>query len=321
MQQIHSIATVGEILVEFVSHTKGCALQRIGTYSGPYPSGAPAIFLDQAARMGAKTQLFGGVGNDGFGRAVLKRLGDDGINTDGVSILDDKSTGTAFVSYYEDGRRDFIFHLANTAADSFTFDPVSLPHGPVMLHVSAASLGSAPLRAEIMKAVRHVLDAGGKVCCDPNARPELMRDIAARDALQEIVAHSHILMPSTSDLGFLYPDLSEAAAIEKMLRSNAEIVVVKRGAKGSTVIGNGERHDFTGHTVEEIDPTGAGDCFCGTFVSKVILGATLEEAGRMANAAGAIAVTRRGPMEGNSNPEDIKAFLARQDAPQEGVSS
>ncbi|WP_323767334.1 sugar kinase [Marinovum sp.] len=321
MQQISSIATVGEILVEFVSHTKGCALERIGPYSGPFPSGAPAIFLDQAARMGAKTQMFGGVGDDGFGRAVLTRLRDDGIDTDGVSVVDGKSTGTAFVSYYEDGSRDFIFHLANTAADTFTFDPASLKGGSVMLHVSAASLGSAPLRAEIMKAVRHVLETGGKICCDPNARPELMRDTAAKDALQEVVAQSHILMPSTSDLGFLYPDLDEEAAVEKMLQSSAEIVVVKRGAGGSTVIGNGERHDFTGHRVDEIDPTGAGDCFCGTFVSLVTLGASLEEAGRMANAAGALAVTRRGPMEGNSTPEDIKAFLSGQDAPNAGVSS
>lgn len=321
MHQISSIATVGEILVEFVSHTKGCALERIGPYSGPFPSGAPAIFLDQAARMGAKTQMFGGVGSDGFGRAVLNRLRDDGIDTDGVSVVDGKSTGTAFVSYYEDGSRDFIFHLANTAADSFTFDPARLNGESVMLHVSAASLGSAPLRAEIMKAVRHVLDTGGKICCDPNARPELMRDTAAKDALQEVVAQSYILMPSTSDLGFLYPDLDEEAAVEKMLQSNVEIVVVKRGAGGSTVIGNGERHDFTGHTVDEIDPTGAGDCFCGTFVSLVTLGASLEEAGRMANAAGALAVTRRGPMEGNSTPDDIKAFLAKQNTPHAGVSS
>lgn len=310
MQQIRSIATVGEIFVEFFSHNKGCALEKIGSYSGPLPSGAPAIFLDQAARMGARTQMFGGVGNDGFGRAVLKRLRDDGIDTSGVSVLDDKSTGTAFVSYYEDGSRDFIFHLANAAADSFTFDPGSLPDAPVMLHVSAASLGSAPLRDVIMTAVHHVLENGGRICCDPNARPELMRDSAARDALRDVVAQSHILMSSTSDLGFLYPDLAEDAAIDGMLQSNPEIVVVKRGDEGSTVIGFGERHDFAGHSVEEIDPTGAGDCFCGAFVSLVNLGASLEEAGQLANAAGAIAVTRRGPMEGNSTPDETKQFLA-----------
>ena len=51
------IATVGEILVEFVSHKTNCALEKVADYSGPYPSGAPAIFLDQAALMGSKDPL------------------------------------------------------------------------------------------------------------------------------------------------------------------------------------------------------------------------------------------------------------------------
>ena len=86
------IATVGEILVEFVSHVKDCGLERIGEYSGPYPSGAPAIFLDQAARMGACTEMFGGVGNDGFGRSVLNRLRDDGVALHGSSVSMGKAT-------------------------------------------------------------------------------------------------------------------------------------------------------------------------------------------------------------------------------------
>lgn len=305
-----SIATVGEILVEFVSHTTGCALERIGTFSGPYPSGAPAIFLDQAARMGAKTEMFGGIGDDGFGRAVLKRLKDDGVGTSGISTIMGRSTGTAFVSYYGDGSRDFIFHLADTAADSFSISLGSLPDAPILLHVSAASLGSAPLRKLIMSTVRHVLQKGGSICCDPNARPELMKDDEARKALGEVIEQSHILMPSTSDLEFLYPNLEEDAAVNRLLQSGAGIIVIKRGAKGATVVGNGERLDLPGHMVEELDPTGAGDCFCGTFVSLLTQGASLADAGRMANAAGAIAVTRRGPMEGNSTPQEINDFLA-----------
>lgn len=321
MLQGFTIATVGEILVEFVSHTKGCALERVGAYSGPYPSGAPAIFLDQAARMGARTEMFGGVGEDGFGRAVLKRLQEDGVGTNGVSVIKGLSTGTAFVSYYEDGSRDFIFHLANTAAESFDIQAGSLPDTPMVLHVSAASLGSAPLRAAIMKMVGHVLETGGKITCDPNARPELMRDDAARTALQEVIDQSYCLMPSTSDLGYLFPDLDETAAVARLLDSKAEIVVIKRGAAGATVVGNGARHDFAGHAVEEIDPTGAGDCFCGTFVSLLTQGASLAEAGKLANAAGAIAVTRRGPMEGNSTPQEINAFLgARETGAQEELS-
>lgn len=309
MSEIQTIATVGEILVEFVSHRRNCGLERIADYSGPYPSGAPAIFLDQAAQMGAQTQMIGGVGADGFGRSVLKRLRDDGVGIEGVHVSPDHSTGTAFVSYYDDGTRDFIFHLTNTAADHFDVPPSLLNPARTILHVSASSLGAPSMRGKIMGAVREVFDAGGRITCDPNARPELMSDPSTMEAMQEVMERSYCLLPSTSDLRFLYPDLTEGAAIDRLLDASAEIVAVKRGADGVTIAGRGERHEIAGHKVDEIDPTGAGDCFCGTFVSLVSQGVPLLEAGQRANAAGAIAVTRRGPMEGNSSPSEITAFL------------
>ncbi|KIN64231.1 PfkB domain protein [Sulfitobacter noctilucicola] len=306
------VVTIGEILVEFVSHTKDCGLSQVGDYSGPYPSGAPAIFLDQAARMGAPTEMIGGIGNDGFGRAVLDRLKGDGVGTKGVTVNADRTTGVAFVSYYTDGNRDFIFHMENTASDHFDVPEDAFDPANTILHVSAASLGNPRMRDMIVPTLRRIDDAGGKISCDPNARPELMRDEAVRDALQEAIDRSTYLMPSTSDLGFLFPDMSEDAAIEKLLASKAEVIVIKRGAHGATVVSGGERFDFTGHSVEEIDPTGAGDCFGGTFISLLAQGASLLDAGTQANAAGALAVTRRGPMEGNSSPAQIAKFLETQ---------
>lgn len=309
MAEIRTIVTVGEILVEFVSHQKNCALEQITEFSGPYPSGAPAIFVDQAARMGATTQMIGGVGADGFGRCILSRLKEDGVGIDGITVSEGQSTGTAFVSYYDSGDRDFIFHMANTAADTFDVPSGIAPPAQTILHVSASSLGIASMRGKIMDTVHRVSDGGGMISCDPNARPELMSNPVTRDAMFDVMERSTILLPSTSDLDFLYPDLSEADAVEKLLNANADIVAVKRGGAGVTVVGRNERHDFAGHAVTEVDPTGAGDCFCGTFVSLISQGVSLYDAGRQANAAGAIAVTRRGPMEGNSSPAEIDQFL------------
>ncbi|MEM9551022.1 MAG: sugar kinase [Pseudomonadota bacterium] len=309
MSDTRTIATVGEILVEFVSHRRNCALEEVADYSGPYPSGAPAIFLDQAARMGARTEMIGGVGADGFGRSVLRRLKDDGVGVSAVHVSKASSTGVAFVSYYDSGDRDFIFHLAGTAADAFDVPPGHLDPGNTILHVSASSLGAASMRDKIMGAVRQVSEAGGWITCDPNARPELMRDAETLSAVHETMERSYCLLPSTSDLAFLFPDLSEDAAIDRILHAQAKVVAIKRGADGATIVGDGERYDFPAHRVDEIDPTGAGDSFCGTFVALLAQGETLREAGRVANAAGAIAVTRRGPMEGNSSPDEIARFL------------
>ncbi len=62
-------------------------------------------------------------------------------------------------------------------------------------------------------------------------------------------------------------------------------------------------------TVEEIDPTGAGDCFGATFVTCRKMGKTPAEAMRYAVASGAKAVLKKGPMEGTATFAELDAFL------------
>ena len=69
------------------------------------------------------------------------------------------------------------------------------------------------------------------------------------------------------------------------------------------------KFDIPGWPVEEIDPTGAGDCFSAAFIAGLEAGWPLENVGRFANAAGALAVTKMGPMEGASSINQVNAFL------------
>lgn len=304
------IIAVGELLVEFVSHHKGCELKALSEYSGPYPSGAPAICIDQAARLGAATALYGGVGADNFGAALIERLNTNGVDTSGIEQLENKTTGVAFVSYFEDGSRTFIFHLNNTAADAIDQSAVTLPQGPQIMHISGSSLGNPLLRTAIESSAESVLKSGGQLSCDPNARPELMKDAEVNSVLTGLIAKSSYLFPSDSDLEFLYPGCSQEQAIEKLLDTGVETIALTRGEQGSTIYtaDNSPLH-LNGHAVVEVDPTGAGDCYCGTFLALTARGESVETSGRYANAAGAIAVTRRGPMEGNSDLKTIEAFM------------
>lgn len=305
-----TIIAVGELLVEFVSHQKGCELRALSEYSGPYPSGAPAICIDQAARVGANAQIFGSVGADNFGVALIERLRTNGVETSGISEIKNKTTGVAFVSYFEDGSRTFIFHLNNTAADSVEPNSFTQPNGPVIMHISGSSLGNPQLRTAIEQAATSVIKHGGQISCDPNARPELMSDGEIKSVLTNLIAKSTYLFPSDSDLEFLYPGCSEEEAIAKLLELGVETIALTRGEQGSIIYSkdNDPLH-LSGHAVDEVDPTGAGDCYCGTFLAMIAQGRSIKTSGLYANAAGAIAVTKRGPMEGNSDLHTIENFM------------
>ncbi|MBK4328936.1 sugar kinase, partial [Enterobacter hormaechei] len=53
-----TICTIGELLVEFLAKEENQGFSRPGEFWGPYPSGAPAIFADQVAKLGFGSVLF-----------------------------------------------------------------------------------------------------------------------------------------------------------------------------------------------------------------------------------------------------------------------
>ena len=89
-----SILTIGEILVEIMAQERGDGFLEPIALTGPYPSGAPAIFADQAARFGQPAAMIGCVGDDDFGRVNLDRLRRDGVDTSGIRIDPEAATGS-----------------------------------------------------------------------------------------------------------------------------------------------------------------------------------------------------------------------------------
>jgi len=199
--------------------------------------------------------------------------------------------------------------LNNTAADAISTAQFKLPAGPTIFHVSGSSLGNPQLRAAIEGVASNVVEQGGKLSCDPNARVELMDNVEAKSALNRIIDKCDYLFPSEADLPYLFPDKSENDAIDALLDRDIGTVVLTRGESGCSIYEKENTLYVPGYDVEEVDPTGAGDCFCGTFLAMKTLGESAAVCGQFANAAGAIAVTRRGPMEGNSDLATIKQFI------------
>jgi sugar/nucleoside kinase (ribokinase family) len=163
---------MGELLVEIMRTEKDSPLDRAGLFSGPYPSGAPAIFISAAAQLGCKTKIWGAVGRDKFGFLLIDRLRADGVNIDDVTICDDRATGAAFVSYFGNGDREFIFFLNGAAAGEIVF--IRDDAAPDFFHVMGCSLTiNTHVRLQIEEACACFADAGGRVSFDPNIRPSL----------------------------------------------------------------------------------------------------------------------------------------------------
>lgn len=317
MPESNGIASIGELLVEFVCSDRDGHHRRVGTYSGPYASGAPGIFIDQAARCGGRCIFAGAVGDDAFGQVILERLTADDVDTSLVARVSGVPTGSAFVSYNADGSRDFVYNIVHSAASQFVVDNTMLEKlvnfGTGIMHVSGSVLASPVMREKVLRVCKALHSRGAAISFDPNIRKELISDTGYFTTVNELTEICTYFLPSEEDADVLFPGESLESYVPKLFARGADYVVLKKGHRGSSGIHrDGEAYNFPAHKVDVIDPTGAGDCFCATLITLISSGRfPFEKALQYANAAGAMAVTKVGPMEGNSTLAEIEAFLAQ----------
>ena len=302
------IASIGELLVEFICTDKDLHHLIPAPYIGPFPSGAPGIFIDQAARIAGTAMFAGAVGDDAFGRVLLDRLRASGVRDDLIRVIPGVPTGTAHVAYNSDGTREFVFNIAGSAAGHLPDAAAAmLRAGVTCLHISGSTLGDPGMRATALALCQALQAQGVTISIDPNIRTELMRDAGYLQAVRAIIAMATYVLPSDADADALWPGQAFETWAQGL--TGAKAVVLKQGENGCMGY---DRQVVTlpAHPVTVIDPTGAGDCFCATFVALMRAGHDLHFALTHANAAGALAVSKLGPMEGNSDLPAIRAFLA-----------
>ncbi|NKK59459.1 sugar kinase [Rhizobium leguminosarum bv. viciae] len=311
--QLGPTVCVGEILVEIVATTVGDGFLEAQPLVGPFASGAPAIFISQCGRLGGKAAMVGAVGDDDFGRVNTDRLKRDGVDVSTISIDPDYPTGSAFVRYRKDGSRDFVYNIATSAAARFGWSQTvgDLIHRSGHLHVMGSALSVPSAREVIDKAVDIVKARGGTLSVDPNIRKELKLDKDTERRFSKLVAAADLLLPSGEELERAAGVEGEADAIRRLFEMGVKEIVLKRGADGATYFGRqGDRIDAPAFVVQEVDPTGAGDCFGGAYLTCRRLGMSAQEALTYGSAAGARNVTVLGPMEGAGTQQELDAFIA-----------
>ena len=131
-------------------------------------------------------------------------------------------------------------------------------------------------------------------------------------ALQDRVLSRTTVWTSNADEARALTDLDHLEdtppAIRRRLRPGAA-VIVRDGERGCHVFHHGRGTDIPAFPQTAVDTNGAGDTHTGVLLAERALGADWESAATRANAAAAIAVTRRGPQSAPSRAE-VDAFLS-----------
>ena len=309
------IWTMGEILVEIMRPKAEMQLYDVGEFLGPYPSGAPAIFIDTAARLGHSSAIIGGVGTDDFGKCLLQRFKADGVDCSHIISVEGISTAVAFVTYFKDGSRKFIYHIGNTPAAMAKSPDISAIKNPKYFHIMGCSLmANDNFYKEIIETMEKFITKGAKVSFDPNIREELLCGRDINEIVGPVMRNCSVLLPGVDELLLLTREKTVGAAVDKVLNNGVtEIVALKQGKKGCTVYTKEGNFSLGVYTVVPVDPTGAGDSFDAAFLCGLLENKPLTECAKIATAAASLNTAAFGPMEGDISVTNVKSLMAGED--------
>ena len=269
-----------------------------------------AICAAAASKLGLRVGFVGKVGDDLFGRFVVARLRELGVDTRPVIVDPSIRTGaTIAISTPED--RGFITYLGSIAA--LTLEEVDQSLFDQAHHVHSSSFflqqGLQPGYPNLFAAAKA---RGCTTSLDTGYDPLERWDSALWDTLRQI----YIFLPNEVEAPAIAGCADPEAALE-VLAETVPTVVVKLGS-GGAIARRGERYvQVPAFPVEVVETTGAGDTFNAGFLAAQLRGLALEESLTLAVAAGSLSVTKVGGSEGAPTLEEVRTFLREREHPLE----
>lgn len=303
------IWTMGELLVEIMRKDVDQEFSAPADFHGPFPSGAPAIFIDTVARLGGNGGIIGAVGSDDFGTCILDRFKQDKVDCSHIKVIEHGLTGIAFVMYRSDGDRKFIFHLEKSAAAQLEA-PKTLPPSD-LFHIMGCSLTvNTEMYESIIDTMERYVSLGTKISFDPNIRSELLKGQSMKSFIGKIMEYCSFLLPGVEELLMISGQTTIESAVEKLFENpTLELIALKRGKHGCTIFTRELKKDFGIYDIPPVDATGAGDCFDAAFLYSHLSGKNIDECIQIATAAASLNTGAFGPMEGKISPDEIEKVI------------
>jgi fructokinase len=325
--------TTGELLIDFVSTESGLTIgEHIGGHETPQdapspsfipaPGGAPANVAVGIALLGGDVGFIGKVGDDPFGKRLIEVMDEYDVDTTAVSVSDEARTMLAFVSLTKEGERDFAFFRHPSADMLLTRDdiPGDYLSETAYFHFGSIGLITEPSRGTTLSLVEEAKAAGATISFDPNLRPPLWPDDRAmKDEIMAVIPMVDIIKLSAEEAFFLTGEANPKQAAKLILMMGPRLVTVTLGREGSVAVTARYGVEIAGYPVETIDTTGAGDAFTAAMLvmlsetgtaDPILLGdLDMINIFRFANAAGALATTRRGAIPALPQREAVEGLL------------
>jgi 5-dehydro-2-deoxygluconokinase len=325
---------MGRSSIDLYSNDIGAPFVEITSFAA-YVGGCPTNISVGTQRLGLRPALLTAVGEDQVGNFILHFLRKEGVETDFIVRKLGRRSSAVVLGIEPPDRFPLTYYRDNCADNELTINdvlavPIASSHG---LLVTGTGLSKEPSRSATLFAAEVAQQAHVPVVLDIDFRPDQWDDprsfgVVLRSLLRlvDIVVGTDdeinaAMLTDAGQIRLTHSQVSDAhvsgditVAIQALLALGPKVLAQKRGATGASVHlasnqGCYEQIDVPGFPVEVSNILGAGDAFASGFLYGFIKEWDWYKTVRLANACGAILVTKHGCANFMPTYDEVMGFI------------
>jgi len=327
----YDFIAMGRAAVDLYGEQIGGRLEDMQSFA-KYLGGCPANISVGAARLGLKPAMLTRVGDEHMGRFVRETLAAEGVDVSHVKTDPKRLTGLVILGIRDHDTFPLIFvrtDCADMAIAPDDFDAAFIAKAKALV-VTGTHFSRPDIDNTCRTAIRYAKASGTKVVLDIDYRPVLWgltspgagenRFVASNNVsehLQTIVPDCDLIVGTEEEVHIAGGSTDTLTALRKLRELSKATIVLKRGPQGCAVFPGAIPNRIDdgilgpGFPTEVFNVLGAGDGFMAGLLRGWLRGADWPEACRIANACGALVVSRHACAPAMPSWTELSDFLER----------
>ena len=308
------VLALGRLGVDIYPLQDGVGLEDVTSF-GKYLGGSAANVAVAAAKYGRASALVSRVGDDPFGRYLLRELERLGVDNREVRVDPEYPTPVTFCEIFPPDDFPLYFYRKPKAPDlqiateDLDLDAVREAR---ILWFTLTGLSEEPSRGTHLAALE-ARGGAAHTIFDLDYRPMFWDDPSeATKQVAAAIEHVTIAVGNREECEVAVGETEPDRAADALLERGLELAIVKQGPKGVLAKTRDERVEVPPHFVDVINGLGSGDAFGGALCHGLLEGWDLERIFRFANVAGAIVATRRECSTAMPDAAEVEALLVKE---------
>ncbi len=326
---------LGRSSIDLYANETGAKFEEIQSFAA-YVGGSPTNISVGARRLGLKSALLTGVGDDPVADFIVHFLEKEGVETGYIVTKPGHRTSAVALGIEPPDKFPLVYYRDNCADIEIDIDDVLA--APILrsrvLQFAGTNLAKDPCRTATIFAAELARSGGVEVVLDLDFRPDQWHDVRAFGVnIRSVLAQVDIVIGTEDEINaamlvdsgqvsLTHSQISDARvegdtdkAVQSLMALGPQAVLQKRGEEGVRVHlgqqdGSVEQFDAPGYPVQIYNILGAGDAFGSGFLYGHVNGWGWYKSARLGNACGAIVVTRHGCANFMPTMDEVLEFVS-----------